>query len=1053
MSDAGSPPPRKPRRLLRRVALAVVVLLLAGIAGAVLLRQPIATRAAVAYLEAQGIPVESLTVTRLTPGALEARDIRLGTAGEVTLRRLSATPVFDGFDAAIAEAEIEGLRVSLDVTGERPLLGSLQPFAERLGAEQAEQEPAGQTAQTEAAEEAGAAAFPVRRVTVSNSSVIFATLSGPMTASLEGTLAPDSAGGLRAEASLALDSALGRIKAALDARRAADGTIRFDAELADGHLAWQTLRVERFQGRASATGIGTEHPGFTGSVDLSGLSHTPEDGPALQLSQGRIEAAFDPASALLTAALQGDGERLDLNASAAITGGDEGTPRLVLALGGEAESAGGLARLIALPGPAVSRGTLVFQAGSTSVLGPVGPSDSKDTLLTILRDPAEKLLGNALTLSGEAIAADVALADGTEGISGHLPLAVQLSADQAVLTLTQDAALRVERPSGDSLSAIGVPGDLLPLVASGLNLTLKSGGDLPFRLAAPPGWPPASAAIAVAAEASSEQGVKLGAKVEGSAAFGDALAVDGFDGSIVARAEAKSLSLGGREARGVTATLPLTAAYGAEGLRLALAAPGSLAITQFGKGAPLRLGAPLAFAVDSLTLDTAPATGGYRYSLEGRGDGATLALGAADGAAIDVTAGTLSFAVTGRFEPQAGHDATLTTRLAGLALPGYDFTAEAAEIDIGLDRELRPATSRFALGPFQVGGEPAATAPLRLNGTLKRKGAGYDLAGEVALAGGAPLAALAGRYGDDGRARIRVDGAALTFSPDGLQPADISPMLADLTEVGGRLEADAELVWPRDPAGERATLRLSGLSFGGPAKVDGLDLDLTLDRLLPPASPPGQRLTIASLEAGLPVEDISVTFALDPKPALAVAGGGFDLGGARWRIEPATLDPAAAGNRVVLATDGLDLATLFTLLGVDGLSGSGTLSGSVPVVFSGGDVVIEESRFEAQGPGVLSIRIDALRSALAGSGEAVEAAVKALEDFRYDNLTVTLAKSAANDATVRLSTLGSNPDVMDGQPFQFNINLESNLTSVLEALRQGYSLSDDALRRAWKLQE
>jgi hypothetical protein len=42
---------------------------------------------------------------------------------------------------------------------------------------------------------------------------------------------------------------------------------------------------------------------------------------------------------------------------------------------------------------------------------------------------------------------------------------------------------------------------------------------------------------------------------------------------------------------------------------------------------------------------------------------------------------------------------------------------------------------------------------------------------------------------------------------------------------------------------------------------------------------------------------------------------------------------------------------------------------------------------------------------------------------------------------------------MDGQPFRFNINLESNLTSVLEALRKGYSLSDETLRRAWRLRQ
>jgi len=130
----------------------------------------------------------------------------------------------------------------------------------------------------------------------------------------------------------------------------------------------------------------------------------------------------------------------------------------------------------------------------------------------------------------------VELADGTGGISGHLPLSVKLSGTQATLVLTQDAALRIGRPSHDALKGLGVPDDLLPLVASGLNLTLAKGGDLPFRLAATPAWPPEAEEIAVAAEASSAQGVKLGAKVEGAAALADTLALERYDGSVEARA-------------------------------------------------------------------------------------------------------------------------------------------------------------------------------------------------------------------------------------------------------------------------------------------------------------------------------------------------------------------------------------------------------------------------------------------------------------------------------------------------------------------------------------
>src|SRR3546814_10924946 len=109
-------------------------------------------------------------------------------------------------------------------------------------------------------------------------------------------------------------------------------------------------------------------------------------------------------------------------------------------------------------------------------------------------------------------------------------------------------------------------------------------------------------------------------------------------------------------------------------------------------------------------------------------------------------------------------------------------------------------------------------------------------------------------------------------------------------------------------------------------------------------------------------------------------------------LEPTTLDPAAARNRIVLATKGLEIATFFDLIGVDGLSGSGRLTGSLPFVFAGNAIIVEDSQFDALGPGRLYIRIPAPRQALAGGSETVEAAVKALEDFNNEELTFPLAK-------------------------------------------------------------
>ncbi|MGF1593009.1 MAG: YdbH domain-containing protein [Kiloniellaceae bacterium] len=1028
-----------------RVLLAFGLLLIAAAGGAALFREDIATRGAIAYLEGQGIEVRALTVTRLTPGGIEISDVVLGTGQEVALARLVATPALDGLAPSVSRLEIEGLRLRLDITGEAPLLGSLQPAFDRLTGGAAESAPG--TGSAPPLPEVTPPEVALPEVALHDAQVILTTPSGPITADLAGRLGPDDRGGLRAEVALRLDSDLGRLRADLAGSRGADGALRLDAEIAEGRFAWEGFALGDLRGRLALGQSAEGEPRLEAAFDLGDLAYAPPDAAPLRLARGRLTAEGGLAAAALALTLEGDGEYVDLTAEAR-RGATGSRQDVAVSLQGELRTAGGLAQFLPLPGPQVTAGTLVLDASGTG--------DLPEAAATAAHLPA--LLGllaeSRLSLSGDAILGGVAVADGSSGISGHLPLAAELGDDTLDVTLRDDAALRVERPARDSLAALGVPEDLLPLLASGLNLTLESAGELPFHLKSRPAWPPRSAEIAVAARAASDQGVQLALRSRGSATLGDGLDLTAFSGSLDGRAELQSLALGGREARSVVVALPLTADYDTAGLRLALARPGELRIQQFGAGAPLRLEKPLSLAVKALSLDTAPDTASYSYALEATQDAAALAIGAGGTEALDVAAEAVTLKLAGRFERDSGHAADLDVGARRLALPGHEVAAEAARVTVALDRELRPQRSRFSVGSFSLGGSEPLTAPLALDGSLQRAGRGYDIAGEVSLSGGQVLADLTGRYDDAGTASLTAESRLLAFVPDGLQPAAVSPLLAGLEEVRGNLTASARLAWPRDPAAESGRLNLANLAFKSAGiEVAGLNLDLALAGLQPLASAPGQRLTLRSLDAGVPVENIALVFSLDqaPRPHLTVEDGGFDLGGARWRLAPTELDPAAARNRVVLSTEGLDLATFFDLIEIDGLSGSGRLKGSLPVVFAGEDVIVDDGHFEALEPGRLSIRIQALRSALAGGGETVEMAVKVLEDFHYDELTLDIAKSADHDAIVRLSILGQNPEVMEGHPFRFNINLESNLTSLLAALRQGYSLSDDALRRAWQL--
>ncbi len=1031
---------RKPGRRTRRLLAAVGLGLLGGLVGVVIFRQELATHAATVFLEDQGIAVSSLKVTRLWFDGIEVGDLALGEEDEITARQVQLKPSFEGFSVSLQEVKIDSLRLRIDLRGDEPLLGSLQPVLDRLSS--------GQGSNQNVAE----ASYPpmLPPVTLSDAKVILETPSGPMTADLSGGLSNTDEGDLIADFTAHLDSDLGRLRAKLTGRRISDGKLSLDAGIEEGRLAWEGFAVSGFAGQISLTHAQATGPRLDAALDLTGLSYQPAEGAPLQLARGSLSAKGGLSDLALELLLDGDQEALKLKVDARTTPATE-RQGIDFRLQTEARTAGGLAQFLNLAGARIVAGTMVVEAkGSGSLAEGVNAPRTWP-------EAQHLLAGSRFELDGDVILAGLALADGSQGISAHLPLAAELAENRLLLSLTADSAVRVEKPARSRLRNLGVPEDLLPLIASGLSLTLKAGGDLPFRISSAPAWPPRAAEVAVAAQATSDQDLQLIARAQGAATFGEGLALTRFSASIDSRTEMESLALDGIRANGLALDLPFTAEFAEEGLRLALADPGEVRIGQIAGDVPLRLGEPLVLTVTELNLEAAAGAPGYRYSLRAEEDGAGLRLiQAADTQPIPLRVGALALQLDGRFDPASGHDAALDARSAGLDLPDYAFSSGAATARIALGRQLLPEGGSFAVGPLQLGGEQPRTAPLRLTGGVKRTAEGYGITAELGLSEGPPLADIAARLGDDGQARVEAVSKALAFAPDGLQPARISPLLDVLEEVRGSLSATANFAWPQDPAAEFGRVTISDLSFRSSAgEIEGLSLDLVLSSLLPLASAPAQSLKIRSLDAAVPVDAIELVFALAEAPNhhLSIESGGFGLGGTRWRIEPAIFDPAATSNRIVLATDALDLAAFFELTGIDGLSGSGTLKGSLPIVFQGEDVIVDEGRFVALTPGRISVRIEALRSALAGSGETVEMAIKALEDFYYDDLSLTLAKTAANDATVLLSILGQNPQVLDGQLFRFNINLESNLTSVLEALRQGYSLSDDALRRAWRLHE
>ena len=176
--------------------------------------------------------------------------------------------------------------------------------------------------------------------------------------------------------------------------------------------------------------------------------------------------------------------------------------------------------------------------------------------------------------------------------------------------------------------------------------------------------------------------------------------------------------------------------------------------------------------------------------------------------------------------------------------------------------------------------------------------------------------------------------------------------------------------------------------------------------------------------------------------------GQFQSGfaGGTLSIAPTVLDSEAAGSQATINVAQVDLAALLSAVGLDGISGTGRLSGVIPVEIAGNAVGISGGRLAAAGPGVLRIRSEAAKRALAQGGEEVALMLRALENFRYEELTLEIEKETAGEGRVLLRTQGLNPEVRDGQPFVINLTLTGNVDGLAAVLAQALQLPGGIVR-------
>ena len=319
----------------------------------------------------------------------------------------------------------------------------------------------------------------------------------------------------------------------------------------------------------------------------------------------------------------------------------------------------------------------------------------------------------------------------------------------------------------------------------------------------------------------------------------------------------------------------------------------------------------------------------------------------------------------------------------------------------------------------------------------------------------------------DGAGTADVDISELQFLPKGLQPQYlVSALRGKIAEVEGLVEAKIKLAFAAgQPLQSSGSAKIIDMNFGTlPGPLTGVNTELQFSNMFPLQSQGRQTLTVNKFDPGFPLENGVIEFEMIPD-GVKVYSARWPLGDGFFSLDPFEWLYSNDVNRVVMRIENVSIGEFLKDVGDGALTATGDIEGTLPIILSGVDVKVEEGELFVKDGGrvqYLSKQLDSI-SELDGTDERAlqairqgnyrDAAFEALKDFQYDELRITIDGPLDGAMGVFLKFDGKNADVLNGQPFRFNIGLEGELLNILRSFNTNAQIKSELARRGLTQEE
>ncbi|MBA3755611.1 MAG: YdbH domain-containing protein [Nitrosomonas sp.] len=537
---------------------------------------------------------------------------------------------------------------------------------------------------------------------------------------------------------------------------------------------------------------------------------------------------------------------------------------------------------------------------------------------------------------------------------------------------------------------------------------------------------------------------------------------DSWVGELDLDVDGGQLTAGTLNIQKMAVSLPIKLNLGQDTWRIAMRNPGQITLGKIESDYPVRLQNSPGFSIPQADLELIKNPKGLilKHNIAVIPVNLSVRAQREESAEVEVQIHPGKISLIGKLDANEEYQGQFTLSDAAFSLPQSHLQLKDISATLHLnDTEIGNAAD-FAIGRLQhLAPEPLFTA-LSISGSIRNTAVGEKPAVyALNVTGGVPglrYLQITGKHEpENGNGTLKAEIVPLSFSPGRLQPSALSPLLAQLEDVSGQISAGAQFNWStKGIRSSHGAFDLKNVSFTQEAaKINDLNATLNLNNLLSPSSPPRQTITIRSIDPGVPLENLLVSYQIegtDP-PRIALEKAQFSMMDGMVSLEPTVINPAAVRSDMLIRINNIDLGAFFILIRVDGLAGSGHLDGQIPLTLADNQVTIKNGHLAAKAPGVLHFKSEKASQWLASAGEEMNLLLQAMQDFHYSELSLNLDKSVQHDLIAKLSLLGNNPDVKDGQDFRLNIKLETDIDKILQTINHGYHLSHEILRSSFKL--